>query len=526
MKILHNLTALLILVFIGHGCNTDEDVLYSFDYLSAPANVTATFDIAQENNGLVTIIPNAEGAMKFSIMFGDMPDESPTVYDLDEVITHIYSEGVYQVHIAAIGITGLSTELDQEITVSFNAPENLVIDIENDPSVSKKVNISATADYATVFDIFFGEELDEEPVLALPGEVVSHIYSSPGDYDITVVAKGAAIATLDSTFTFSVTEFTEPLMAAPDPPARAVPDVISIFSETYTDIADTDFNPDWGQSTIVTTVDIEDNPTLKYANLNYQGTQFGSTVDASSMEYLHIDMWTLSASQVSVFPISIATGEKSVDLAVVAGEWQGYDIPLSDFTDQGLSMADLHQFKFVGTDGSTIYLDNLYFYLESGTQVTPVLPLDFESATINYEWNDFDGGAVTVIDNPHASGLNTSTKVAQMVKSAGQTWGGSWIALETPIDFSSDKTFTMKVFSPRAGAKVLLKVENMTNSGISFEKEVETTVANDWEELTFDYSSISTSESYQKIVMIFDLGTMGDGSANFTFLFDDIELTN
>ena len=104
------------------------------------------------------------------------------------------------------------------------------------------------------------------------------------------------------------------------------------------------------------------------------------------------------------------------------------------------------------------------------------LPLDFETGT--YQFTDFDGGAVTIINNPQSSGINTSSKVAQMVKSAGQTWGGSWIALASPIDFSVNKKFKMKVFSPRIGAKVLLKVENMDNAAIAFEKEMITTVAN------------------------------------------------
>ncbi|MEP6713700.1 MAG: hypothetical protein ABJA37_14835, partial [Ferruginibacter sp.] len=82
----------------------------------------------------------------------------------------------------------------------------------------------------------------------------------------------------------------------------------------------------------------------------------------------------------------------------------------------------------------------------------------------------------------------------------------------------------VKVFSPRVGAKLLLKVENLTNGGISYEKEVTTTTANTWETLTFDYSAIDASKSYQKVVLIFDLGTVGDGSANFTYLFDDITL--
>jgi hypothetical protein len=53
---------------------------------------------------------------------------------------------------------------------------------------------------------------------------------------------------------------------------------------------------------------------------------------------------------------------------------------------------------------------------------------------------------------------------------------------------------------------------------------VATTVAGGWEELTFDYSAINTSNVYDRVVLIFELGTPGDGSANFTFLFDDLRL--
>ncbi len=161
------------------------------------------------------------------------------------------------------------------------------------------------------------------------------------------------------------------------------------------------------------------------------------------------------------------------------------------------------------------------------TIVNPVLlPITFESPTVDYSWAGFDGGVVTIIANPQPNGINTSSKVAKMVKNAGQTWGGAVITLGSPIDFSANKVFRMKVFSPRVGAKVLLKVENLTNGGISYEKEVTTTVANAWEDLAFDYSGINTSNSCQKIVLIFENGTMGNGSANFTFLFDDIRLTN
>lgn len=155
-----------------------------------------------------------------------------------------------------------------------------------------------------------------------------------------------------------------------------------------------------------------------------------------------------------------------------------------------------------------------------------VLPITFESLTVNYAFTDFGGGVATKVNNPQPGGINTSAKVGKMVKNAPEVWGGSFITLGNPIDFSSNKVFRMKVYSPRVGAKVLLKTENLTNGGIFFEKEVITSVANTWEDLAFDFRSINTANSYQKIVLIFDLGTAGDGSANFTWLFDDIRLVN
>lgn len=158
-------------------------------------------------------------------------------------------------------------------------------------------------------------------------------------------------------------------------------------------------------------------------------------------------------------------------------------------------------------------------------QMAPALPLDFESETANYTFTNFGGGATTKIANPQSNGINTSANVGKMIKSADQTYGGSFIDLAGSIDFSVNKTFKVKVFMPRAGARLLLKVENLANGAINFEREATGTVANAWEELSYDFSAISTSNQYQRLVLIFDLGTMGDGTANFTYLFDDITLT-
>ena len=154
------------------------------------------------------------------------------------------------------------------------------------------------------------------------------------------------------------------------------------------------------------------------------------------------------------------------------------------------------------------------------------LPIDFESTTINYAFTDFGGGQMSREDNPDMSGINTSSKVARMIKNAPEVYGGSFLELAGPIDFSANKHFKMKVWTPGAGRKVLLKVENLTNGGIAYEQEKMTTVGNAWEELVFDFTGVNTANSYQKLVFIFDLGTVGDGSANFTFYVDNIEQFN
>ncbi|MGG9964215.1 hypothetical protein [Ferruginibacter sp. SUN106] len=256
--------------------------------------------------------------------------------------------------------------------------------------------------------------------------------------------------------------------------------------------------------------------------------------------------FTATATQMTVRVYSPAAGlpvrlkvedrtdnTKSVEtekLTTVANAWETL---VFDFANQATGTAALN--LAYNYDMASIFFDfntagNGKVYYWDDIKFLPVnvaglgLPIDFESSTLVYAFTDFDGGVATVIANPHSGGINTSAKVGKMVKNAGQTWGGSFLTLASPINFSVTKTFKMKVYSPRVGAKVLLKVENLTNGGISYEKEVATTTANAWELLTFDFSGINTANSYQKIVLIFDNGTMGDGSANFTFNFDDITL--
>ncbi len=152
-----------------------------------------------------------------------------------------------------------------------------------------------------------------------------------------------------------------PTTAAPVP-TRNQANVISVFSDTYTNIPGTDFNPNWGQATQVSLQPISGNNTLKYTGLNYQGMQFGTNQDVSGMGFLHLDYWSANSSALNIYLISPGPSEKAFALNVPTQGWSSVDIPLSAFS--GVNLKDVIQFKFDGN--GTIYLDNIYFYKEGG----------------------------------------------------------------------------------------------------------------------------------------------------------------
>lgn len=175
--------------------------------------------------------------------------------------------------------------------------------------------------------------------------------------------------------------FAQPTTSPPVPTKNAS-DVVSIYGDTYTSIA-TNLNPGWGQSG---TVNAAYNPgngnlCLAYTNFNYQGTNI-TTTDLSSMEYLHIDVWTNKAPSnfiLQVSPVNIsAPSEVLVTINHVQGAWYSVDIPKSSFT--GMTWNSVKELKFAANgSGSTppgdIYLDNIYFWKTPPPAGTPAIGL-------------------------------------------------------------------------------------------------------------------------------------------------------
>jgi hypothetical protein len=175
---------------------------------------------------------------------------------------------------------------------------------------------------------------------------------------------------------------TAPIVAAPDP-TRLPANVISLFSGVYTNVAGTDWFPDWMQATVVSDVNIAGNPTKRYAGLNYQGVQFTPAVDASSMTNLHFDYWSYNctAFDVSFINTTPATVEKKITVNPTLSGWNSFDIPLSSYSPQ-IALNNIGQFKFEGTPSGTslVYLDNIYFWKPP---IIPVEMTSFKAKTAN-----------------------------------------------------------------------------------------------------------------------------------------------
>lgn len=674
-----------LLAVITGSCNKITRDTSFIDTAAAPDKLSALFEITQDNTGLVTITPNGEGASYFDVYFGDGTAE-PSRVAAGSNVEHIYGEGTYNVKLVAYNVSGKTAEGQQSLTVSFRAPENLEMTADVDPSNNFQVNVSATADFETMFKVYFGEAPDEVPQTFLEGETASHVYAQTGTYTIRVVALSGGSQTTETTKTISIVN---PILLPVTFESATIQYDFGDFDGGTTSVIDNPA-PDgtntstkvakmvkkagqpWGGTSIALGGDINfankifwmkvyapragarvllkvenssdasisyeveatttkahqwEDISFDYSAVNtaqsYQhiviifdnGTMGdGSdnftflfddirlapalaqidlpvTFDASNVDYTVTDFgnnqsvdgvdpgnannkvkittkptgaetWAgttigtpdgfasavpLSASSAKMsmrvyapaagIPVRLkledhTDGSKSVETEVLTTVANAWETLIFDFTHPAdgtpaLNLAYTYDKASVFFDfnapgsGKVFYWDDVKLYADNGS---PALLINFESAASNYAFTNFDGGDAVVTDNPEPSGINTSSQVVRMIKNPGQTWGGSYLTLSDPIDFSNGKTFTMKVFSPRAGAKVLLKVENLTDGTISFEKEVPTTSANVWEELTFDYSAIDASRSYQKVTIIFDNGTMGDGSADFTYLFDDITL--
>jgi hypothetical protein len=178
---------------------------------------------------------------------------------------------------------------------------------------------------------------------------------------------------------------TPPTVAAPTPPARAPGDVLSIYSDAYTNVTIDDFDFGLcGSNPAVAEEMIAGNPTQHYLGEGCQGISVETNrIDASTFTNLHFDFYTDDAIVGAVFNIKLVdwagnateVGATGLELnfnggtnpQLVSGEWVSVDFDLTSINAPSvignLTRSDIAQIHITSNLPNAWY-DNLYLYKE------------------------------------------------------------------------------------------------------------------------------------------------------------------
>ena len=133
--------------------------------------------------------------------------------------------------------------------------------------------------------------------------------------------------------------------------------------------------------------------------------------------------------------------------------------------------------------------------------------IDFETGGVGASWtwtvdqNDTNP-ALEFVANPNTTGNTSATTAKLTTKSAGQAWALAYSDGIGSFTFAANNSLVKMMVRKSVATDVAIKFE--IPNGINKEIKATTTVTNgDWEELSFDFSSV-IGNTYSRIVIIPD----------------------
>lgn len=221
----------------------------------------------------------------------------------------------------------------------------------------------------------------------------------------------------------------------------------------------------------------------------------------------------------------IASAEIQASTPVVAG-WQTLTWVVTGI-DITKSYPDVVFLPNLGTlapvAGETYYVDDIRFSGSppaGGGGTTGALMVSFDESPAR-AFVGFDGAEGSSIDAAPPAGGATG-KALRILRSGGQVWAGAKVTTAAPIFTATNKTITAKVYSPKAGVPIVLKMEG---AGIaSAEIQAKEPVVVGWQTLSWDITGIDITKSYPDVVFLPNLGTLGP-VAGESFWFDDVRFS-
>ena len=497
-----------------------EEIENNIDFvetIQAPTNVSAMISITQDNTGVVTITPTGEGVVSYSVNFGDGSDESESINPGNSAV-HTYPEGTYEATIIAVGLNGEVTETVVSVVVSYSAPENLVVTINNVEGNAFDITVSASADLAASFEVYFGDQgADEAPTPLQIAETLTYTYSNVGEYTVTVVALSGGAATTEYS---EVVSIVNPLLMPID------------FEDPTLNYSFVDFGN--AQSTVIPNPDpsgLNTSSTVgKSVKFNGSEVWAGSfltidePVDFSSLNNIAVDVWTSEIGEVVKLKLENSANpdiNTEVDMTTTVNQgWETliYDFSASDLSQEYDRVVIFFDFGNSGDDTS-YYFDNIRLSLPAVSNFTTVE--DFQGDLPgNFSFGGVEG--VQLVSNPNPSGTNTTSTVMQFTKTDGaEVWGGMGFAVDGIINFNGTNQIKINSYAPEAGKVVKVKLETVEGNidGLTYEFDMTTTVANQWEVLTYDFSAAPDLD-YVSFIVFYDFGNQSAG----VYHFDEIQV--
>ena len=517
MRILRNFLGLFLLTAFIFSCVDENESNADFiGTISEPTNISAMVSITQDNTGLVTITPTGEGVVTFNVDYGDGSEISGSINPGNST-EHFYSEGTYEATIIGTALDGSTAQATVTVVVSFIAPQNLVVDILTS-SGSYNILVSASADYATSFEVLFGDEAGGDATPMQIGEQLSHSYELAGTYNVTVTALSGGAAT---------TQYSEEITIT-DPP---VFDGFSTFEDFEGEVPG---NFSFGGVGNVQVVANPDNSGINNSANVMQCTKdqgaevwggmgfaVNGLINFNGNNVLRLKSFAPEVGKVVKVKLETSAGNVAgltyeFDMVTtVANQWEILTYDFSGAPDLDYITAIVF-YDFGNQDAGVYHFDDVEVgigeYIQGIENFEGDVPESFSFGGV---------GGVEVIPNPDPSGENTTGNVLQFVKDEGaEVWGGMGFAVDV-IDFNGASQIHLKSYAPEAGKVVKVKLETSAGNvaGLTHEVDVTTTVANEWETLIYDFTGAPDLE-YVSFIVFYDFGN----TAGATYRVDEIQL--
>ena len=128
------------------------------------------------------------------------------------------------------------------------------------------------------------------------------------------------------------------------------------------------------------------------------------------------------------------------------------------------------------------------------------------------------GGAIATIAAGPAGGDGNALKIDRNNGGPnGFDYAGAWVAIPPIPSDAGDQTVSVRVYSPTAGIRMVAKAEYGDQLG-SGDTEANEAVVVGWQTLTWTFTNLDPNESYNRFVLLPNLGNVDD----LDYYFDDI----